>query len=261
MTLGADNAGRPFNQEFGRTANVLTWFESDTSYHSMQVKLDRRFRGGFLLNTSYTLARAINYQDEAAGTFTPADPERMKGRAGFDRTHAFAASFIWELPFLRGSETTIGRILGGWQLSGIFTAYSGMPIDFRASDATLRAPGNVQRPNQNSEPEVFGDIGPGKLFFDTSVFSAPAQNTWGNMLRNDSINGPGFWNVDLSLAKRFRLGGRVMAEPRADAFNAFNHANFANPNATLGSATFGQVTGTIGSYAPRLVRLGARVMF
>jgi hypothetical protein len=113
----------------------------------------------------------------------------------------------------------------------------------------------------NGEPEVFGDIGPGKLFFDTAVFSAPAQNTWGNMKRNDSINGPGFWNVDLSLAKRFRVAGRVTAELRADAFNAFNHANFGNPNATLGSATFGQVTGTNGSYAPRLVRFGARLMF
>jgi hypothetical protein len=262
MVLGADNAGRPFNQSFGRTANVLSWFESNTNYHSLQVKLDRRFRNGFLVNTSYTFGRAINYQDEAAGTFTPADPERFKGRAGFDRTHAFAGSFIWEMPFLREATSVVGRILGGWQLSGIFTAYSGTPIDFRASDAILRAPGNTQRPNLNGgDPEVSGEIGPGKLFFDTSGFSAPAQNTWGNMTRNDSINGPGFWNVDLSLAKRFRLGGRVMAELRADAFNAFNHANFANPNGNFGQATFGQVTATNGSYTPRLVRLGARIMF
>jgi hypothetical protein len=262
MVLGADNAGRPLNQQFGRTANVLSWLPTDTSYHSMQVKLDRRFRGGFLLNTSYTLARAINYQEETAGTFTPADPERMKGRANFDRTHAFTGSFIWDMPFLRSSDSVIGRILGGWQLSGIFTAYSGTPIDFRAPEATLRAPGNVQRPNLNGgDPEVFGDVGPGKLFFDTSVFSAPAQNTWGNMKRHDSINGPGFWNVDLSLAKRFRLTDRFTAELRADAFNAFNHANFANPNGNFGQATFGQVTGTHGSYTPRLVRLGARLMF
>jgi hypothetical protein len=261
MVLGADNAGRPFNQQFGRTANVLSWFSSNTNYHSLQVKLDRRFRGGFMVNTSYTLGRAINYQDESAGTFTPADPERSKGRAGFDRTHAFAGSFIWEMPFLRGSDSAAARILGGWQLSGIFTAYSGTPIDFRASDATLRAPGNVQRPNVNGDPQVLGEIGPGKQYFDPSAFSVPAQNTWGNMNRNDSINGPGFWNVDLSLAKRFRVAGHVTAELRADAFNAFNHANFANPNGNLGQATFGQVTATNGSYIPRLVRFGARIMF
>ena len=91
----------------------------------------------------------------------------------------------------------------------------------------------------------------------------PAQNTWGNMTRNDSIRGPGFWNVDLSLVKRFRFGDRVAAELRADAFNAFNHPIFANPNGSFGSATFGQVTGTPGdqAYTPRLVRFGARVTF
>jgi hypothetical protein len=81
------------------------------------------------------------------------------------------------------------------------------------------------------------------------------------MTRHSSIDGPGFWNVDLSLAKRFRLSDRFTAELRADAFNAFNHANFANPNGTFGQATFGQVTGTNGSYTPRLVRFGARLMF
>ncbi len=262
MVLGADNAGRPYNQLYGRTANVLSWLPTDTSYNALQAKLDRRFKNGFMITTSYTLARAENYQEETAGTFTPADIERMNGRAGFDRTHAFAASFIWELPFFRQDTSVLGWILGGWQLGGIATVYSGTPVDFTADAATLRAPGNVQRPNlTGGDPEVLGDIGPGQLYFDTSAFSAPAQNTWGNMTRNDSINGPGFWNVDLSLVKRFHFGGRVSAELRADAFNAFNHPNFANPNGAFGGATFGQVTATNGSYAPRLVRFGARVMF
>jgi hypothetical protein len=262
MVLGADNAGRPFNQLYGRTANVLSWYASDTYYNALQAKLDRRFRNGFLLTTSYTLGRATNYGDEnAGGGFTPADPERSKGRAGFDRTHAFAASFIWELPFFKERSDPLHWVLGGWQLGGIVTAYSGTPINFTASAATLRAPANQQRPNTSGDPEVFGNIGPGQLYFDTSVFSAPAQNTWGNMTRNDSIDGPGFWNVDLSLVKRFQLGDRVRAELRADAFNAFNHANFGNPNGSFGSATFGQVTGMSGSYQPRLVRFGARVTF
>jgi hypothetical protein len=81
------------------------------------------------------------------------------------------------------------------------------------------------------------------------------------MTRNDSIDGPGFWNVDLSLVKRFHFGDRVATELRADAFNAFNHPNFGNPNGSFGSATFGQVTGMSGSYSPRLVRFGARLTF
>ncbi len=127
----------------------------------------------------------------------------------------------------------------------------------------LRAPDNQQRPNVSGTPAVFGDIGPGQLYFDTAAFSAPDQNTWGNITRNGSIRGPGFWNIDLSLVKRMHFGSRVVAELRADAINAFNHPIFANPNGAFGSATFGQVTGTPGdqAYTPRLVRFGVRLIF
>jgi hypothetical protein len=258
MVLGADNAGRPFNQLFGRTANVNSWLPTNTTYNALQAKLDRRFKKGFMVNTSYTLARAINYAEET-NPGTPADLERSRGRAGFDRTHAFTGSFIWDMPFFKDAKGLARQVLGGWQVSGIFAAYSGTPIGFTANAATLRAPGNTQRPNLTGEPKVLGNIGPGQLYFDTSVFSQPADNTWGTMTRNDSINGPGFWNVDASLVKRFKVNGRIAAELRADAFNAFNHPRFANPNGALGSATFGQVTGTDGP--SRLVRFGARVSF
>ena len=112
-------------------------------------------------------------------------------------------------------------------------------------------------------PAVFGDIGPGQLYFDTAAFSAPDQNTWGNVTRNGSIRGPGFWNIDLSLVKRMHFGGRVVAELRADAINAFNHPIFANPNGAFGSATFGQVTGTPGPGlhpAPRPLRRAADLL-
>jgi outer membrane receptor protein involved in Fe transport len=261
QVLGADTAGQPFFQRFGRSAEVRSWLPTDTHYNALQAKLDRRFRNGFMVTTSYTLGRAINYSQET-DVLTPAELERSKGRPDFDRLHAFAASFIWELPLFREDKSTLGRILGGWQIGGIGAIYSGRPINFTAASATLRAPDNTQFPNQSQRPEVFGDIGPGQLFFDTSVFSAPAQNTWGNMTRHSSIDGPGFWNVDLSLVKRFRFGSRVSAELRADAFNAFNHPNFANPNGNFGQATFGQVTATDNDrYRPRLVRFGARLTF
>jgi outer membrane receptor protein involved in Fe transport len=257
LVLGAENAGRPFNQLYGRTANVQSWFRGDTHYHSLQAKLDRRFRNGFLLTTSYTLSRAENYSDEA-GIATPADVERTYGPAGFNRTHAFASAFIWDLPFFQGDEGALHWILGGWQFSGIFTAYSGTPINFTASATTLGAPGNTQYPNVSGEPEVFGDIGPGQKYFDTSAFSAPAQNTWGNLTRNGSISGPGFWNLDASLVKRLTFGQRVNVELRADAFNLTNTPHFNNPNGSFGQATFGEISSSFGE---RLVRFGARVIF
>jgi hypothetical protein len=227
----------------------------------MQAKLDRRFRNGFLVTTSYTLAKAINYSGET-DIDTPADIERSKGRADFDRTHVFASSFLWDMPFFKAGNDVLHWVLGGWQVSGIFTVYSGTPVNFTASNALLRAPDNTQRPTRIADdPKVFGEIGPGKLYFDTAAFAAPPENAFSNMKRFDSIDGPGFWRVDLSLVKRLKFGERVAAELRADAFNAFNHPAFGNPNGSYGSATFGQVTGMAGAYSPRLVRFGARVMF
>jgi len=258
LAPGQDNAGRPLFPKFGRTTSVTTWIGTDTNYHSLQVKVDRRFNQGLLLTTSYTYGRAINYSDDNLAVGTPANLDLSKGRAGFDRRHLFAHSFVWELPFAKNGNGLLRAVLGGWQLSGILAIQSGAPIDFTASNASLRAPGNTQRPNLNGEVKVFGQIGPGKLYFDPSVFSASAANTFGNMKRNDSIDGPGYVNLDGSIFKRFRLTERIGAELRADAFNVTNTPHFNNPNGAFGSATFGQVTTAFGE---RLVRFGARVTF
>ncbi|MGE0129159.1 MAG: carboxypeptidase regulatory-like domain-containing protein [Blastocatellales bacterium] len=259
MTPGQDNNGRPFFQKFGKTASVRTWYPTDTGYNSLQVKVDRRFRGGWLVTNSYTFGRSITYSDDNGGVGTPADPELSRGPAGFDRTHIYNATFVWDIPFANKSNGFIKAIFGGWQLSGIFSAQSGTPINFTAAGATLRAPNNTQRPNLNGDPKVFGEIGPGKLYFDTSVFSAPAANTFGNMRRNDSIRGPGYTNLDGTLIKRFRFTERIGGEVRADALNVTNSPNFNNPNGSFGNAAFGQVTGTVGG--ERLVRFGARITF
>ena len=190
LVLGADNAGRPLFQRLGRTADVTTWVPVKTSYHSLQTKLDRRFTNGLLITTSYTLGRGKNYSDgDSNGMIvTPADIERSWARRDEDRLHVFVSSFVYLLPvgpdrrWLRTGP--LGQILGNWQVSGFFTAQSGLPIDFRAADALLRAPGNRERPNVSGTPAVLGGIGPGNLWFDTSVFSAPAADTWGNVGRN-----------------------------------------------------------------------------
>lgn len=259
LTPGQDNAGRPFFQKFGKTASVQTWYPTDNDYNSLQVKVDRRFRGGWLVTNSYTFGRANTFSDDNGGVATPANPELSKGPAGFDRRHIYNATFVWDIPFANKSNGFIRAIFGGWQLSGIFSAQSGTPINFTADGATLRAPGNTQRPNLNGDPKVFGDIGPGKLYFDTTVFSAPAANTFGNMKRNDSIRGPGYTNLDGTIIKRFRFTERVGGELRADALNVTNSPNFNNPNGAFGNPTFGQINSTVGG--ERLVRFGARVTF
>jgi hypothetical protein len=258
--LGQNNAGRPLNPKFGKNASVRTWLPTDTHYNSMQIKVDRRFKGGWLLTNSYTLSRAVNFSDDNGGIATPANIALSEGPAGFNRKHMLTSSFVWDIPFANKSNGIIKAVLGGWQLSGIFVAQAGTPINFTANGTLLAAPGNTQRPNLNGTPNVLGKIGPGELYFDTSVFSAPAAATFGNLTRNGSITGPGFVNLDGTLIKRFKFTERIGGELRADALNVSNSPHFNNPDGGFGNPTFGQV-GSGSAFGARAVRFGARVTF
>lgn len=266
LVLGADNAGRPQFAPFGRTAETTGWMRSDTTYHSLQTKFDKRFADGFLLTTSYTLGRSINYWqgDSNGGITTPADVPRSRGRTEYDRRHSYVQSFVYQIPvgkqarWLRSGPSS--WILGDWQVSGIFTAQSGIPINFTTNAASLRAPGNTQRPNVTGTPTVLGGIGAGNLWFDTSRFSAPPDNTFGNVPRNGLLGGPKYVNFDASVAKWFSLKGDARAEFRIDAFNLTNRPQFENPNGEFGNARFGQVTTTLAN-TERTVSFGLRVVF
>ncbi len=264
LVPGLDNAGRPYFARYNRTATSLAWRKTNTRYDSMQVKLDRRFSNGLLWTNSYTLGRSRDYVNDNGTIGTPADVQRSYGPSDFDRKHTFVSSFVYELPLFKNNKGPVGRILGGWQVSGIFVAQSGTPVDIQGGSA-LRAPGNQQRPDLNGSQNVLGNIGPGQQYFDKSVYVASAANTFGNLTRNAGPRGPGYVNLDASVVKRFRVNDRIAAEFRVDAFNATNTPHFANPNGSFGSPTFGQVTGTLGTgdgaAGPRLLRFGARFTF
>jgi hypothetical protein len=156
-------------------------------------------------------------------------------------------------------DGALGKVLGDWQLSGIFAAISGTPINFTASAAGLRAPGNTQTPNVTGKPDVLGGIGSNSLWFDTSVFSAPPAGTWGNVQRNDLLTGPAYVNLDASIVKIVRFGSRHL-EVRADIFNLTNTPHYDNPNGSLGDGNFGRVTSII-ALTERTIRFGGRFNF
>ena len=106
---------------------------------------------------------------------------------------------------------------------------------------------------------MLGGIGANELWFDTSVFSAPAALTWGNVERNALLTGPGYVNLDASIVKIIRFGSR-RAEIRADFFNALNTPHYANPNGSFGNANFGRVTGIL-DLTERMIRFGGRFLF
>ena len=261
MVLGADNAGRPLFQLYGRTAEVSTWVRAKSEYHALQVKADHRLAAGLSVETSYTLGRGRNYSagDSNGNIQTPADPERSWARRGEDRLHDLVAAWSYQVPGPGASRGLTKALLSGWQVSGIWILQSGLPIEFAAANATLRAPGNRQRPNASEQPQVLGGIGPERLWFDTSVFSVPAVGTWGNVRRNSLLDGPGYQNLDASLVKSLDVQ-RFRGELRVDVFNVFNTPHFNNPDGALGNATFGQITSVVPG-GERFLRFGFRVLF
>jgi len=260
QVLGAGNAGRPFFK-YGKTAGIenMAW-KGKSRYNALQMKLDRRFRNGWLLTNSYTYSRSRDYANENGGPSTPIDPERSWGYSNFDRPHIYVSSFVWSLPWYKSPDAgALHWILGNWQVSGIFTYQAGTPTDVTTSATSLNTPDNAQRPNLNGTEKVVGDFGPGKTYFDTSVYSAPAAATFGNMTRNmGDLRGPRFTNLDFSIVKQFGFGGSRMAEIRVDMWNLPNTIHMSNPNASLGSSTFGQVTS---AYGERQMRFSARFLF
>jgi hypothetical protein len=231
-----------------------------SDYHSMQTKLDRRFRNGILFTNSYTLGRARNFADDNGGIATPADIERSYGLAGFDRRHTWVSSFVVDLPFFREADNFLLKsVLGGWQVSGLLSLTSGTPLSVTADGALLRAPGNTLYADRVGDPEVLGNFGPGQLYFNTSAFAQPAPATFGNTNRNGSgLRGPGFTALDFSLVKRMRFGASRLFELRGDAFNLTNTPNWNNPNTSLASPQYGQISGASNQ---RVVRLALKFAF
>ena len=267
MVYGSGNNGRPEFASFNRTGTTRTRTNLGKSrYHSLQVKVDRRFLNGLLVTNSYTLGRSIDLVNENGSVGTPIDFDLSWARSNFDRKHNYVLTTIYELPWGPGkrwmTDSTLGKIVGGWQVSGIFVAQSGRPLTIGGNTTVLNTPGNSAFVDLNGEQRLLGGLGPGRLYFDPSVYSLPPAGVQGNMKRNDGPEGPGFWQLDMSLFKRFSAGGTRFAEIRIDAFNATNSVRWANPSVTFSNAagnTFGQVTATEGSQ--RSLRFGGRFVF
>lgn len=152
MVFNSGAAGRPLYQKFGKSADAsLRYAGYSNNYHSLQVKLDRRFSGGFLMTTAYTYGKALGYAPETGGLWNYLQPQRSYSRLDFDRAHSFVQAYLYELPFgknRRWLQSGIGRwVLGDWQLNGVFSLMSGRPMTFGTTVA-INTPGSSATPDQ-----------------------------------------------------------------------------------------------------------------
>ena len=283
-TLGADVAGQPLYQKFGKKAGVdLRYVGYSSMYNGLQVKLDKRYSNGFALTTAYTYSKSMGFQSEDSGLSFYINPERNWRRLDFDRTHYFVQSYVYELPFGKGKaylqSGVAGKILGGWQVNGILSIASGTPMNFSGNSAVLKAPNNsntlnwfgpgginVTKGNGRDAPWFLPtkcnfDAGKGALV-TTQCFAQPgAENgglpEFGNLGPN-VLSGPGFWNLDASLFRNFQITERFRLQLRGEAFSVANTPQWNNPSTDINSSNFGYITGAGGA---RSMQLGAKLVF
>jgi hypothetical protein len=247
----------------------------NSNYHSLQVRLQQRLTNGLALLSSYTYAKSL---DDASNFFTsagdpnfPQDSLNLRaehGRSNFDVRHRLSTSFSYELPFGHGrkflsDEGFLTTLLSGFQFNGIVTLQTGRPftvallseIDNSNTGRSTLGFGANDRPNVAGDPNVANRTP--ERWFNTQAFVFPAFGTFGNSGRN-TLDGPGYQNVNASLLKNTRLGERVNLQLRLEAFNLFNHPNFNLPDNFLGSPTFGQI---LSARDPRHLQFGAKLLF
>jgi hypothetical protein len=287
---GSGNAGRPL---FPLTGNVaLKFMGTSSNYHALQAKLDRKLSSGLLITTAYTYAKALGYAPDGQNTinstvgglpFYIGDIRRNYAPLDSDRRHTFVQSVILELPFGKGkrllSSGVGSKILGGWEVSSILTAMTGLPLRITGG-SNLGAPGNTGVPDLIGNIKVLHAIGVGQPWFDVSRSINPsdglpclgavcqAPNCPGPTCRVGNIartvfSGPGLFNFDASLFRRFPIKERIGLEFRAEAFSVTNTPHFDRPGVNFDSSNFGQVTGTLGKLddGNRAIQFGAKLTF
>ncbi|MCG6928472.1 MAG: TonB-dependent receptor [Acidobacteria bacterium] len=260
---GAD--GQLLYQRFGRTGGTYRFDGMfKTAYHSLQVAFNKPFSNGLFLKAAYTWSKAMNEADDAGwATVNWNSPEvmfRNFALAGYDRAHMFQAGFVWEVPFGRDGDGALNAIVRDWSINGIFSAFTGTPFTVSASGDSLNARANSQTADLVGEINQLGGIGSDNPYYDTSAWAPITEVRYGNTGRN-TVRGPGWWNIDMGIFRKFPLGDRVNLELRAEAFNLTNTPHFNNPNGSVNSGSFMTITGTSSNSPERQFRLGGRITF
>ena len=264
--LGTGNQGRPFFS-LGRLIAINSWgARLPTDYDSLQVSLNKPFTKGLLFKGAYTISKSMNETDaDGRATLswnTPSELHRNWAPAGFDRRHNFQMGFAYSLPWQSNGhhDNVFKAIVNDWQINGVMAAFSGTPFTVTASGTAVNTPSNTQTADLVGTYTVLGGIGSVSKYFDTTAFAQPTGVRFGTSGRNQ-FYGPGGYNLDFSIFRAFPFQGTRRLEVRMEAGNILNHGVYANPQGSITSATFGQVTGINGNYPERQIRLGVRLQF
>lgn len=261
--MGASNTQvlRPFPQ----FSNV-TWINpsiGNSTYHGGFIRGEKRFRNNFSFLAHYTFSKFIDDVEAAneygaTGSYMDAYHRNLdKGLSGSDVPHHVVVTLLYETPKFKANRVLNGA-LGGWRV-GLLETYEAGPVFtvVTASNTTNAFPAGALRPNVSGNPNLPSDQRTIQRWFDTSLFSQPANYTFGNAPRS-LLRGAPIVQTDATLEKSLTLTERAKFDIRGEFYNLFNHAIFNIPGATFGAADFGVVSS---ARAGRTVQLAARLSF
>jgi Carboxypeptidase regulatory-like domain len=255
--------------------------KSSSSYNGMLVTLRKKFSNGLQMDFNYTLSHSIDDLSSVVNTVTGGlicdlrNLHACRSNSDFDATHIVSANWVYDLPF--GHGRYIGRdmpgwanhIVGGWSFSGIWTWRTGFAMGTTTGSFPVSnylggvggSPAVLTGSTTGTGGSIHNEAGALQYFANPTTvleqFANPLAGQNGN--RND-LRGPSYWTTDAALLKNIRLTERLGLQFRAEAFNMFNHENFAPPNTNINSSTFGVLGSTDGEGA-RQMQFALRLEF
>lgn len=261
--------------------NTPRGYEFHSSYHALQMKVRKRYTTGLQLLAAYTWAKMIDDVSSVAGFLGAQNPgytnhydKRLdRSLSGLDIAHRLVVNYQYELPFGRGKALLdrsgwVNQVVGGWQLNGITTMQSGLPMGITSRFNNLNSFGGRQTPNRvlgqqalttGAVSERLGGRFGSQPYLNANAFEQPPDFMFGNMgnIMPDARE-PEYVNWDVSILKDFPFSERVRLQFRAEFINFFNHTVFRRPNTSFGNNNFGNITA---AESARIGQLGLKLYF
>jgi hypothetical protein len=230
-------------------------------YNGLVTSIQHRFAQHFTILSNFTWSHCtsdVDFTGELAGVLyqNPNNRAAEKGNCGFDRRLNFVNSIVATSPSIGSGLTKV--LTSNWQLSPIFTAYTGQPFTVSDNGKDISLTGQLlDRPNVVLPSQVIPAQQTQKEWFNQAAFAIQPTGTYGNSGRFN-LYGPGAWNMDVALTRTFRITERFHLEARGESFNIFNHGNWNLASSALGNALFGQVNSFT---SPRIMQVALKLTY
>jgi hypothetical protein len=228
----------------------------NATYNGLLLSLQHRFKNNFSILANHTWSHCLTENEVALnGGSAPQDPFNRRADYGnclSDRRHVFNFSAVARMP--KFDSPWMQRLLGNWQASPIFRAYTGSSSTVTVGQ-NVSLLGTTDRPNLVGNPKL--DHPTIDRWFNTAAFAPAGPGKYGNV-GVGTIRGPGAWNLDMALQRSFTITEQQSLDFRAEAFNLMNHTRFGNPTTSMSSPIFGQIN-TAGD--PRIMQLAVKYKF